>query len=121
MSNASGKLVAFNDEIIQNFLKDPLYQILPNGTILSRVARTGKVFLDPNKWREIGNINGSGYVEICYKYRKLGVHRVVYAKYGEKQLDMYLVIHHKDSNPLNNDISNLDLVTQKDNSRFKYV
>ena len=47
------------------------------------------------------------------------VHRVIYAKFGGK-LKNDLMINHIDGNPANNNINNLELVTNSVNQLHRY-
>jgi hypothetical protein len=117
----SGQLKATNDTLILELIASPLYQIKPDGTILTRIAKTGRVFLDETKWREAGTLKANGYRDICFKGKKLSVHRVIYAKFlagkdGNPELAQDLVINHKDGNSANNSIDNLELITASQNN-----
>lgn len=110
----SGKLECTNDIYILFLLKDENYDIRSDGSIYTLITKTGKRSVK-GIWRKIGN-NHQGYVTIRYNYKYLQVHRIIYAKYGKLPLSSDLVINHIDSNPLNNDISNLELVSQSVNN-----
>lgn len=66
--------------------------------------------------------NKSGYPEISFRCRKLGitqkvpVHRVVaFQKYGEKIFEPGIIVRHKDNNKLNFDRNNILIGTALDN------
>ncbi len=108
-------LQATNDVFIEELLNDPHYDIRSNGDIYSEHSRQGH--LTPGVWRKMTQRSQSGYKSI--RYRKDGpqlrVHRIIYRKFAGP-LDPNLVINHKDGDPTNNDISNLELVTQSENN-----
>ena len=116
----SGKLLATNDCFIEELIKDPNYDVRTDGTIWTRVARTGKVFKDESKWRELFKITKSnGYCEIRYKYKCLRRCRIVYAAHVGK-LEQDLVINHKDGSKLNDSPENLELITQSENNKHRF-
>lgn len=116
----SGKLLATNDYLIEEMLQDPNYEIRDDGTVWTRVARTGKVFKDESKWRELFRLTASnGYCELRYRYKNVRRCRVVYAKYVGK-LEQDLVINHKDGNKLNDHPDNLELITQSENNKHRF-
>lgn len=65
-----------------------------------------------------GTIN-QGYLRIKYKYEFIFAHRIIWAKFGDTPLDSILVLNHKDGNKLNNEISNLEQISQKANNQHK--
>lgn len=117
--NRSGGIVAINDVFIIQLLGDPNFKINENGTVLTRVARTGKVFVNPDTWRIAGRIRSTGYRELGYNGKKLAIHRIVYARF-KGNLSEDLVVNHIDGNPLNNHPDNLELGTQSQNNFHRY-
>lgn len=61
------------------------------------------------------NISGSRY-KVCIHGKEIMAHRIVVILHGI-HLDKRLVVNHIDTNPSNNKISNLEVVTQAENSR----
>jgi hypothetical protein len=121
----SGKLIATNDVLVLEFIQDPDYDISPNGQILTRISKTGKRFLDHSRFRIAGNVNSKGYKDVRYKGKRLNIHRIIYAKFLagmgiNPPLESDLVINHKDGNPENNSVSNLELVTQSENNKHQF-
>lgn len=117
----SGKLIAHNDELIEQLILDDDYRISENGEIYTLIARTGKRSLS-NKWRKAGTIKRKGKTE--YKYirylgKKLAIHRIIYRKFNGK-LEADLVINHIDGNGINNNPDNLELVTQSKNNKHSF-
>jgi len=117
----SGKLIATNDDLVRQLCQDPDYHIQEDGTIYTIIQRTGKRSTK-GFWRKLTHHlkktkkDPRTRVHVQYKYKKLTLHRVVYQKFkGDLKKD--LVINHIDGDTLNNHISNLELVTQKENYR----
>ena len=66
-----------------------------------------------NRYRRKPHINYDGYVMMRMENGKdRGVHRIVMEKHLHRKLKSWEVIHHKDGNKLNNEISNLEIVVQ---------
>lgn len=100
---------ASNDYLIDQLISDPSYQVRTDGSIYR---------LNGNAWRKTGNAvstkNGKRYRHLKYHGRMLLVHRIVYRKFhGELHSD--LVVNHHDGDSLNNDSSNLEQITQREN------
>lgn len=57
----------------------------------------------------------AGYLRVQIGNKHYLIHRLVYQTWSENKLDNYLVIDHIDSNPQNNNITNLRQVSQKEN------
>lgn len=113
----SGKLYCTNDYEIYNFLNDENYIVFEDGSILTRLTFTGKVSKD-NIWRPAGS-KRRGYHTVKYYGKMLQVHRIVYAKFKGK-LEQDLVINHIDGNGYNNNVNNLELVTQSRNNFHRF-
>lgn len=125
MQNRSGRLLATRDTYIKALLNDPLYQVLPEGKVLTRVAPTGKIYVDPTKWRDLGYLNDDGYVEVSYARVKLPLHRVVYMKFksgidGNPVLEEDLIVNHKDGVRSNCHPDNLEAITQGKNVEHRF-
>jgi len=104
-----------NDNTISCLSSDQHYAILTTGDILTKIGKNGK---PGATWRLIGFKDRSGYMRIWYRGIRLFVHRIVYQKYvGDLQTDK--VVHHKDSNPVNNSYNNLQLTDQKTNIYYR--
>lgn len=114
----SGKILAYNDIVILDFINNPYYKVENDGSIWTRYARSG-YFIKDGSWRRCDVSKGQNYRTVSYKFKNkrviLQAHRIVYAKYLGK-LEVDLVINHKDSDPSNNHPSNLELVTQRQNN-----
>lgn len=89
-----------------------------------RIQSDGKIFsLISN--REVGYANKAGYRFLQFirpngKVVKVKIHRLVYAVHGPEKLSKKLVINHIDGNPSNNNINNLEQVTQQYNTLHAY-
>ncbi len=99
------KLIAKNDYLVEEFIKDSKFVVNENGDIFRG-----------NK--KLGRKDKEGYVEIYYKGVRLKAHRIVYAKF-KGTLDEELVIEHKDGTPDNCKPNNLLLCTQQENIEYK--
>jgi len=66
--------------------------------------------------KPIGFVNNQGYLQFGVRGRIYYVHRVVYEAFNGLIKDGN-VIDHIDSNPLNNAISNLQCISQKENTK----
>lgn len=81
----------------------------------------GKKGLQSNKTRGIskGFINSEGYLMFYRNGKGILAHREIWEKYHNKIPKGY-ELHHKDENKLNNDISNLILVTRSQHAKIHY-
>lgn len=113
----SGKLNCSNDIYISELLVDPNFEIRHDGTIWTRITKTGKVSV-ANVWRQAGH-GRKGYYTLHYKGRKIQIHRIIYAKF-KGNLEPDLVVNHIDANGYNNDPANLELVTQSTNNYHRF-
>lgn len=107
-------MIAKHDDLIRQFINDPLYDIRKDGTIWSRKAPTGKVYKDPSLWRRIDYVRDN-CVSIKYQYTNLMVNRIMFQKYlGE--LDASQVISFKDHNQFNVIPNNLFMCTRAESN-----
>lgn len=101
--------ISNNDALIYELLNDSRFVIYPDGRIF-RKHKCGSS-------NQVGRVNDkNGYLSLKYKRKRLFVHRIIYAKFGPKKLSAVLVINHIDYNTKNNDISNLELVSVRQNT-----
>lgn len=106
------KKVSKNDGLIEDLLSSGLYLVQPDGSVHTRIARTGKVFVNPTQTRVAGYFK-DGHHQMTYKRKKLIVARVVF-RYFYGFLDDTKVVYHKDGNKANNHPDNLRLGTMRD-------
>jgi len=120
------KRTAANDQFIELFLAEyddgENFDVRSNGEIWTTKDAYGHS--QPGVWRRAGHQKKEGYwsftFQISGKRYMLGQHRIVYAKFCGK-LDPSLVINHKDSDPSNNNPSNLELVPASLNNTHRFV
>lgn len=117
MSARSGKLISKLDFLIEELIKDSDYDFKTNGEVWSK--KYNRCY--GNNWRKL-SLHRKGHY-FCLQPKKNGpkilVHRIIYRKHlGPLSPD--LMINHKDGNGLNNDISNLELVTASDNNKHRF-
>lgn len=112
------KLLAKHDSLIFELIEDVSYQINEDGSILKRIRAWDKK-LKKELWKPVGYLNEEGYRIVAYKGALLRGHRIIFAKF-KGYLRKNLVINHIDENRSNNAISNLELVTQKQNHAHSY-
>lgn len=93
--------------------------IYDDGDVYSTFDGRGK-----GSWREIpkkvGAPDSKGYIRYSFRFNgrlhAISVHRLIYAYFfGKDKLADNLVVNHKDGNPANNRIENLELCTTRDN------
>lgn len=68
-----------------------------------------------------GTKDNNGYWRVSIDKIFYKVHRLVMCLKLQSDLDTNLVVNHKDSNPSNNSVSNLELVSQSENVRKKKI
>ena len=115
------KIVSKNDYLIKQLVVDPLYDIREDGTVWSRVAQTGKIYVDPNRWRRIDHYDTKkNIVRLKYKKVTLAVHRVIYQKF-KGELDPYKCIIHL--NNIERDLrpENLCMVTRSKVNQIRFL
>ena len=72
--------------------------------------------------KKVGDIAGSfdsGYVKITFKYKQYLAHRLIWVMFNNREIPDGMVINHKDCNPSNNSIENLECVSFAENNRLK--
>ena len=107
------KINTSNDYLIFELLNNPLVE----------VTKDGKIYRDGYQQKYRLNKHGYPFYRLTRNGKKIDllIHRIVWAKYGNKPLEEGLVINHIDGNKENNDISNLELVYQAENNKHAYA
>ena len=106
-----------NDSLINELIKDSLYKINKDGTILTRVTINGQGV--SKTWRPAGYKKADGYVRFRYKGEFLFVQRVIYRKF-KGELDPSKTINHKNLDNSDNHADNLEQITQQENNKKKH-
>ena len=110
-------IIAKNDYLIDEILKNDKYRIEKDGTcwIVDQTTKTWR------RWDRLHRTSkkNSKYRTVSYCGTKIQAHRLVYAKHKGK-LYATLTINHIDGNPSNNHPENLELITQKENNLHSY-
>jgi hypothetical protein len=103
------------DERVLNISKKSKITQFKKGMIPWNKNIKGKYHYQKNRGISNGYINSSGYL-VFYRFgREILAHREIWEKYHGKIPNGFL-IHHRDNNRLNNDISNLMLITRREHS-----
>lgn len=74
--------------------------------------------------KRAGDVAGSfdkGYVKITLNYKQYLAHRIIWVMFNNTEIPEGMVINHKDCNPSNNAIENLECVSFAENNRSKAV
>jgi len=66
--------------------------------------------ISPQGYVEVRLLPNDPYIKMAKKSRYVLEHRLVVARALGRCLEDYEIVHHKDSNPLNNNIDNLELI-----------
>ena len=92
----------------QDFRPHPIlanYEISAEGIVRNRRLK-----------KPVGTVNNQGYLRFTAGRKRYLCHRIIYEAFNGLIKDGD-VIDHKDSNPLNNAISNLQCISQSENSK----
>jgi HNH endonuclease len=68
-----------------------------------------------------GNPRKDGYVRIAINGKRIYLHRYLMEQKLGRSLGLDEHVHHKDKNPENNNINNLELITNSDHSKLHYL
>ena len=71
-------------------------------------------------FKQEGSKRYDGYIRISVKGDRKYLHRVVMENFLGRKLDENEHVHHKDGNPENNDISNLQLISNSEHLKEHY-
>ena len=106
-----------NDKFIYEIIKDNKYIINKNGKIYKYFKKfnTNKI----KKNLVYLGLSSSGYNVIFYKGKKIPVHRIIYSKFKGK-IKKGFIINHKNFIKTDNRLSNLEMMTSRDNSIFNF-
>ena len=105
-----------NDFLIEEMVKDGLYQIRQDGKVLTYKLGNGRI---GDKLRFVKLTSSNGYLGLRYKGKFILIHRILYRKFiGDLKPGM--VVNHKDGVKNNNSIENLELVSDSENSLHAY-
>lgn len=100
-----------NDYLIDEILKDKnIWVEEDTGKIFNKRSQQGHV---TNTWREVGNVNSSGFLKFKYKRTDIFVHRLVYKKANGK-LDPDLNVTHINGDKTDCKKVNLEQCTQRE-------
>lgn len=105
-----------SDELIKIFLQDKYYRVNSRGQVFSCYTRQGHL---SSEWKELKQIDKKRYKYINYRHGQLAIHRLVAQSFIRKIPKNYQV-NHKDGNPSNNDLSNLEIVSQAKNNLHRF-
>jgi hypothetical protein len=95
-------------------LQDEILHAIPDDNLSNyRITETGKIWSETSK-RFLKVKLGNGYHKIYLCAKSYAIHRLVALTFLENP-NNHPVVHHKDSNKLNNHFSNLEWVTQATN------
>ncbi len=109
-----GKIKSRHNGIIKQLLSDSRYTILETGIIMRNGIEIGFT-----KQTEL-KLRNKQYVYIAYKGTQIKIHRIVFAKFLGELIPGY-VIHHKDNDGLNNNVNNLEQVSQHENIYYRFA
>lgn len=104
------------DDLIKEFIKDPLYDVRKDGSVWTKLTLNGQGITED--WREMGYVKPDGYIRLRYQDDFLFVHRIVYWKF-KGPIEPGYTIDHKDRDRSNNKPDNLQAKTQGDNNQNK--
>lgn len=100
-----------------------LYQIDENGVIFSPARQKGALFCK-ERYLKYDESNHGHYVRVTLcknnRPRKYLLHRLVYLHFVGK-IPLGMEVNHKDENKSNNHVSNLELMTSKENNHHSRV
>lgn len=106
--------IKIKDDLIQYVLETNRYTVNKDGTVLSNITGLEVGYCDNPRGYKFITINKDNH------HRKIAVHRLVWAVYGDKPITNSLVINHKNGIKNDNRIENLELVTVSENNTHRF-
>lgn len=107
-----------NNFLIEKIIKDKNYKIYKNGKIKTLIGVNGKKS-SLNQWRYNVIKKTRNGLSIKYKKKRILLHRIIYRKFIGKFKKNY-VINHKNHNPYDNKIKNLEQISVSENNRHRF-
>lgn len=104
------------DWLIEQLINDENYRICSSGQIFSNYTRQGH---KSSEWRELVQFDKQRYKFISYRRKKIAVHRIVARNFLGKIPKKHQV-NHIDGNPGNNNLQNLEIVSQAKNNLHRF-
>ena len=84
-----------------------------------QVSNYGRIKTSRNRISEGHKADGNGYIYIRIQDKKYGIHRLVAYMFIENDdPENKIIVHHKDDNPSNNHMSNLEWTTSSQNTQY---
>jgi hypothetical protein len=108
----------FKENITEKEALLDTYTILSNGVVINKKTNKKVIFNDNGKGYLVARLN-TPYSKNKDGRKPYKLHRLIAMIYLDN-FDNNLHINHKDGDKLNNDISNLEIVTQKENNRHAW-
>lgn len=116
------KLNVFDEHWMEMKGFEDKYLISDYGRIISKrrnEKRKGMRFYDNKESFLVCPTGSNGYRKVCINRKHYNIHRLVAINFISNP-NNYPVINHKDGNPLNNHISNLEWCTHQHNIKHAY-
>lgn len=109
---------AKHDSLIFELLKNEDFRIHENGSIEKRIRKWDKE-IRKELWAKCTRKDGAGYLYVRFQKKNVSAHRIVFAKFnGFLRSDK--VVNHKDGNKTNNNVLNLELISESQNQIHSY-
>lgn len=72
----------------------------------------------PYNYKADGSVRKDGYIRLTLNKKRVLKHRLIVEKHLGRKLTDSEIVHHKDGDNTNNDISNLDVITQSEHIKI---
>jgi hypothetical protein len=107
----------------ENLYDDEIWKVINpdfiNGSQNYQVSNYGRIKTSRNRISEGHKPDGNGYIYIRIQDKMYGIHRLVaYIFIENDDQDNKIIVHHKDDNPSNNHMSNLEWTTSSQNTQY---